>query len=109
MKTKAPSSMKRLAAARPIPVAPPVITAVFPFSLVMTCIPYPVIVTFYSFLTCVPGLTRDIVESQLRVPAWRRLRWRVGRFFSPASASLTLLDHTVNKQSFDLDQLVANC
>src|SRR5271170_2453618 len=37
MKTKAPSSMKRFAAARPMPVAPPVITAVFPFSLVMTC------------------------------------------------------------------------
>ena len=33
MKTKAPSSMKRFAAARPMPVAPPVITAVFPFSL----------------------------------------------------------------------------
>src|SRR5476651_2359534 len=30
MKTKAPSSMKRFAAARPMPVAPPVITAVFP-------------------------------------------------------------------------------
>src|ERR1700688_263234 len=30
MKTKAPSSMKRLAAAWPMPVAPPVITAVFP-------------------------------------------------------------------------------
>src|SRR5579859_5490882 len=35
MKTKAPSSMKRFAAARPMPVAPPVITAVFPFSLFM--------------------------------------------------------------------------
>jgi hypothetical protein len=30
--------MKRLAVARPMPVAPPVITAVFPFSPVMTCI-----------------------------------------------------------------------
>src|ERR1700687_4865338 len=38
MKTKAPSSMKRFAAARPMPVAPPVITAVFPFSLLMSCI-----------------------------------------------------------------------
>src|ERR1700730_6556251 len=38
MKTKAPSSMKRFAAARPMPVAPPVITAVFPLSLVMSCI-----------------------------------------------------------------------
>ncbi|ESZ50897.1 hypothetical protein X730_08345 [Mesorhizobium sp. L103C565B0] len=38
MKTKAPSSIKRLAAARPMPVAPPVITAVFPFSLFMSCI-----------------------------------------------------------------------
>src|ERR1700733_12731108 len=38
MKTKAPSSMKRLAAARPMPVAPPVITAVFPLSLSMSCI-----------------------------------------------------------------------
>jgi hypothetical protein len=38
MKTKAPSSMKRFAAARPMPVAPPVITAVFPFSLVIMCI-----------------------------------------------------------------------
>src|ERR1700704_330295 len=38
MKTKAPSSMKRFAAARPMPVAPPVITAVFPFNLVMLCI-----------------------------------------------------------------------
>src|SRR5690606_14824286 len=37
MKTKAPSSMKRFAAARPMPVAPPVMTAVFPFSLVMSC------------------------------------------------------------------------
>src|SRR5690606_239026 len=36
MKTKAPSSMKRFAAARQMPVAPPVITAVFPFSLFMT-------------------------------------------------------------------------
>src|ERR1700687_1273230 len=36
MKTKAPSSMKRFAAARPMPVAPPVITAVFPFSLFMS-------------------------------------------------------------------------
>src|SRR5580698_4767564 len=36
MKTKAPSSTKRFAEARPMPVAPPVITAVFPFSLVMT-------------------------------------------------------------------------
>src|SRR6185295_12370624 len=38
MKTKAPSSMKRFAAARPMPVALPVITAVFPFSLVMSCL-----------------------------------------------------------------------
>jgi hypothetical protein len=38
MKTTAPSSMTRLAAARPMPVAPPVITAVFPISPVMTCI-----------------------------------------------------------------------
>jgi hypothetical protein len=29
--------MKRFAAARPMPVAPPVMTAVFPFSLVMSC------------------------------------------------------------------------
>ena len=34
----APSSTKRFAAARPMPVAPPVITAVFPFSLFMSCI-----------------------------------------------------------------------
>src|ERR1700722_20384824 len=32
MKTKAPSLMKRFAAARPMPVAPPVITATFPSS-----------------------------------------------------------------------------
>ena len=32
MNTKAPSSMKRFAAARPIPVAPPVMTATFPSS-----------------------------------------------------------------------------
>jgi hypothetical protein len=30
--------MKRFAAARPMPVAPPVITAVFPFSLFMSTI-----------------------------------------------------------------------
>src|SRR5688572_30297746 len=46
MKTKAPSSMNRFAAARPMPVAPPVITAVLPVSL------------FISFNPCfaVPGL-----------------------------------------------------
>jgi len=39
MKTVAPSSMKRFAAARPMPVAPPVITAVFPLSLLMSLDP----------------------------------------------------------------------
>jgi hypothetical protein len=39
MKTVAPSSMKRFAAARPMPVAPPVITAVFPLSLLMSLEP----------------------------------------------------------------------
>src|SRR3954449_6377249 len=36
MKTKAPSSMKRFAAARPMPVAPPVMTATLPSSFAMT-------------------------------------------------------------------------
>src|SRR5687767_9958241 len=37
MRTAAGASMPRFAAARPIPVAPPVITAVFSFSLVISC------------------------------------------------------------------------
>src|ERR1700730_4943439 len=36
MKTKAPSSMKPFAAARPMPVAPPVMTATLPSSFPMT-------------------------------------------------------------------------
>src|SRR5688500_13230550 len=55
MKTKAPSSMNRFAAARPMPVAPPVITAVFPVSLFISSNPF--------FAVPGPWLSREGFES----------------------------------------------
>src|ERR1700730_8787846 len=63
MKTKAPSSMKRFAAARPMPVAPPVITAVFPanFCPCLLLICFPLFVFRFFFLNLRFSSKADIV------------------------------------------------
>src|SRR5579872_5941617 len=55
MKTRAPSSMKRFAAARPMPVAPPVMTATFPSS-------FPIVTPFgacLAFSTVIDSKVRE--------------------------------------------------
>src|SRR5665213_2437349 len=94
MKTKAPSSMKRFAAARPMPVAPPVITAVFPFSLVMTCS----LLVSPSHLVARGGLrdAQDGSAGARRSVRKRAHRWceidPAGRLNVSATIAVTLVD-----------------